>query len=44
MRFFEDKTQSEVADVLHISQVQVSRLEKRILQQIRETLLMDGSL
>ncbi len=43
MRFFKDKTQSEVADMLHISQVQVSRLEKRILQQIRETLLTDGS-
>lgn len=37
-RFFHDKTQSEVADILHISQVQVSRLEKRILQTIRESL------
>lgn len=35
MRFFRDKTQSDVAEVLGISQVQVSRLEKRILQQIR---------
>lgn len=38
MRFFKDKTQSEVADMLNISQVQVSRLEKRILQTIRTTL------
>ncbi len=36
MRFFKDKTQSEVAEMLHISQVQVSRLEKRILLKIRE--------
>ncbi|WP_062305983.1 RNA polymerase sporulation sigma factor SigF [Alicyclobacillus sendaiensis] len=38
MRFFRDKTQSDVARVLGISQVQVSRLEKRILQQIRQEL------
>ncbi len=37
-RFFRDKTQSEVAEMLHISQVQVSRLEKRILQTMREDL------
>ncbi len=35
MRFFKDKTQAEVAEMLHISQVQVSRLEKRILTKIR---------
>lgn len=38
LRFFRDKTQSEVARVLGISQVQVSRLEKRILQTIRRQL------
>jgi RNA polymerase sporulation-specific sigma factor len=38
MRFFRDKTQSDVASLLGISQVQVSRLEKRILQQIRQQL------
>jgi RNA polymerase sporulation-specific sigma factor len=38
LRFFRDKTQAEVADVLGISQVQVSRLEKKILQMIREQL------
>lgn len=38
LRFFKDRTQSDVAQVLGISQVQVSRLEKRILQSIREEL------
>ncbi|MDB5083943.1 MAG: polymerase sporulation sigma factor SigF [Bacilli bacterium] len=38
LRFFQDKTQSEVAEVLGISQVQVSRLEKKILSEIREQL------
>ncbi|GGI95586.1 RNA polymerase sigma factor [Alicyclobacillus cellulosilyticus] len=38
MRFFQDKTQSDVAKVLGISQVQVSRLEKRILRTIRDQL------
>ncbi|KPV43524.1 RNA polymerase sporulation sigma factor SigF [Alicyclobacillus ferrooxydans] len=35
LRFFKDKTQSDVAKVLGISQVQVSRLEKKILRTIR---------
>ena len=35
MRYFENRTQSEVALVLGISQVQVSRLEKRILLRMR---------
>lgn len=38
LRFFKDRTQSDVAKVLGISQVQVSRLEKRILRAIREQL------
>lgn len=36
LRYFKDQTQSEVASRLGISQVQVSRLEKKILQSIRE--------
>lgn len=36
MRFFEDKTQTEVAKELNISQVQVSRLEKKLLLKMRE--------
>jgi RNA polymerase sporulation-specific sigma factor len=36
LRYFEDKTQVEVAERLGISQVQVSRLEKKILQRLRQ--------
>lgn len=36
MRYFEDKTQMEVAKVCGISQVQVSRLEKKILLKLRK--------
>jgi len=35
MRYFEDKTQTEIAKVCGISQVQVSRLEKKILLKLR---------
>ena len=35
LRYFEEKTQSEVAERLGMSQVQVSRLEKRILTALR---------
>lgn len=35
MRYYEDKTQREVAERLGISQVQVSRMEKKILQELR---------
>lgn len=38
LRFFEDRTQTEVAKVLGISQVQVSRLEKKILIQMLQNL------
>lgn len=38
LRFFEDRTQTEVAKVLGISQVQVSRMEKKILIQMRQNL------
>ena len=36
LRYFKEKTQTEVANMYGISQVQVSRLEKRILQKMRE--------
>lgn len=38
LRFFHDKTQTEVAKDLGMSQVQVSRLEKKILITLREQL------
>ena len=39
LRFFEDQTQTEVAKALNISQVQVSRLEKKILLRMRDRLV-----
>lgn len=36
MRYFQDKTQMEIAGIMGISQVQVSRMEKKILLRMRE--------
>lgn len=36
LRFFRDMTQVNIANVLGVSQVQVSRMERRILKQLRE--------
>ena len=36
MRYFRDKTQNEIAENLGVSQVQVSRLENKIIEKIRE--------
>ncbi len=36
MRYFQDKTQTEIARELGVSQVQVSRMEKRILENLRK--------
>lgn len=38
LRFFEDLTQSQVAERIGLSQVQISRLERRILKRCRELL------
>ena len=38
LRYFKDKTQKEVAKMLGISQVQVSRIEKRVLSIMKEIL------
>ena len=38
MRYFQDMTQTEIARQLHISQVQVSRMEKRILKKLKKLL------
>lgn len=38
LRYFRDRTQSEVAEELGVSQVQVSRLESKILKQIAKEL------
>ena len=39
LRYFDDYTQTQVADILGISQVQVSRLEKKILVKMRNNLM-----
>lgn len=36
LRYFKEKTQMQIAKIMGISQVQVSRIEKRILEDIRE--------
>ena len=38
LRYFRDKTQTQVAKELGVSQVQVSRLEAKILEKMRESL------
>ena len=42
LRFFEGKTQIEVADEIHISQAQVSRLEKNALKSMYQYLKTEG--
>jgi RNA polymerase sporulation-specific sigma factor len=39
LRYFKGKTQTEVAKKLGISQVQVSRIEKRILLNMKQKLV-----
>ena len=36
LRYFKEKTQSQVAEMLRVSQVQVSRIEKKILQCMKK--------
>lgn len=38
LRYFQDKTQSEIAQILNVSQVQVSRLENKIIEKLRTKL------
>ena len=38
LRYYKDKTQSEVGKILGISQVQVSRIVKRILEKMKKEL------
>ena len=39
LRYFRDKTQSEIAENLGVSQVQVSRLENKIIEKMRSSFL-----
>ncbi len=36
LRYFKDMTQQQIADILGLSQVQVSRIEKRVLSRMRK--------
>ena len=36
LRYYKQKTQSEIAKILGISQVQVSRIEKKVLRSMRD--------
>lgn len=38
LRYYRDKTQSEVAKILNVSQVQVSRLENKVLNKLKNKL------
>jgi len=42
LRFFEEKSQSEIADEMGISQMHVSRLLKRSFEQMREVMTANG--
>lgn len=39
LRYFKDMTQSQIAQIIGISQVQVSRIEKKVLERIRNDML-----
>lgn len=39
LRYFKGKTQSEIAKIIGVSQVQISRLEKKAMRRIREAAL-----
>ena len=41
LRYFRDKTQSEIATMLGVSQVQVSRIENKILEKLKRKSCMD---
>ena len=35
LRYFRDKTQSEIAELMGVSQVQISRIESKVLEKIK---------
>jgi RNA polymerase sporulation-specific sigma factor len=39
LRYFKDMTQNQIAEILGISQVQVSRIEKRVLAYLKNKML-----
>ena len=43
LRYFKEKTQVQIAKLLGISQVQVSRIEKKILKDIKHKMISNGN-
>ena len=43
LRFYKEKTQSQVAKILGVTQVQISRLEKKILEKMRRQIGQSGT-
>lgn len=41
MRYFEDMTQQQTGQRLGISQVQVSRIEKKVLEKMKSNLIIE---
>ena len=41
LRYFENKTQTEAGRLLGMSQVQISRLEKKVLKKLRQDLTQE---
>ena len=39
LRYFKDMTQQQIAGILGISQVQVSRIEKKVLERMRAKMM-----
>ena len=39
LRFFKEKTQTQVAKILGITQVQVSRIERKVLEKMKKKLI-----
>jgi len=38
LRFYRDKTQSEIASLMGVSQVQISRIESKIIDKLKKSL------
>lgn len=44
LRYFKEKTQTQVARIMGISQVQVSRIERKVLQSLKEKLVREEAM
>ena len=39
LRYFKEKTQSQIAEIIGVSQVQISRIEKNVLEKLRKMVI-----